>query len=86
MQKRELNACKHDIYSFLHIRLPTNTEPETVRLHPSAQTAAKIRISERKNKLARILPGGSTFGNRDGMKTDGRKTRSQATRQKVPTP
>lgn len=27
MQKRELNACKHDIYSFLHIRLPTNTEP-----------------------------------------------------------
>ena len=27
MQNRELNTCKHDIYSFLHIPLPTNTEP-----------------------------------------------------------
>lgn len=27
MQNRELNTCKHDIYSFLHVRLPTNTEP-----------------------------------------------------------
>ena len=31
MQNRELNTCKHDIYSFLHIRLPTNTEPTRVR-------------------------------------------------------
>ena len=31
MQNRELNTCKHDIYSFLHVRLPTNTEPLRVR-------------------------------------------------------
>ena len=28
MRKRELNACKQDIYSFLHFSLPTNPEPE----------------------------------------------------------
>ena len=27
MQNRELNTCKHDIYSFLRFSLPTNTEP-----------------------------------------------------------
>ena len=27
MRKRELNTYKQDIYSFLHIPLPTNTEP-----------------------------------------------------------
>lgn len=31
MQNRELNTCKHDIYSFLHVRLPTNTEPYEIR-------------------------------------------------------
>lgn len=29
MRKRELNACKQDIYSFLHFSLPTNPEPYT---------------------------------------------------------
>ena len=27
MQKRELNTCKQDIYSFLHFLLPTNPRP-----------------------------------------------------------
>ena len=40
MQNRELNTCKHDIYSFLHIRLPTNTEP----ILPS-------RFSDRSNEI-----------------------------------
>ena len=31
MQNRELNTCKHDIYSFLRFSLPTNTEPLRVR-------------------------------------------------------
>ena len=31
MQNRELNTCKHDIYSFLRFSLPTNTEPARVR-------------------------------------------------------
>ena len=31
MQNRELNTCKHDIYSFLRFSLPTNTEPVMVR-------------------------------------------------------
>jgi len=31
MQNRELNTCKHDIYSFLRFSLPTNTEPCKVR-------------------------------------------------------
>ena len=29
MQKRELNTCKQDIYSFLHFLLPTNPRPST---------------------------------------------------------
>ena len=32
MRKRELNTYKQDIYSFLHIPLPTNTEPLLARL------------------------------------------------------
>ena len=32
MQNRELNTCKHDIYSFLRFSLPTNTEPLWVRV------------------------------------------------------
>ena len=75
-----------DVFHVFEIWVNKKQRFEPVRLHPSAQTAAKIRISGRKSKLARILPGGSTFGNRDGMRTDGRKTRSQAARQKVPTP
>ena len=31
MQKRELNTCKQDIYSFLHFLLPTNPRPSLVR-------------------------------------------------------
>ena len=45
MRKRELNACKQDIYSFLHFSLPTNPEPcrfPAYSFHPNDNRATVV--------------------------------------------
>ena len=61
MQNRELNTCKQDIYSFLHSRLPTNTEP--------CGSAPEVQPPSRQKKLRSISRLTGVLRTRSGNRT-----------------
>ena len=61
MRKRELNACKQDIYSFLHFSLPTNPEPTRTRHDIHVRSALYVSIDTKRKVLDVVKKIGSEY-------------------------
>uniref|UniRef100_UPI002666B4E6 hypothetical protein n=1 Tax=Alistipes shahii TaxID=328814 RepID=UPI002666B4E6 len=82
MQNRELNTCKHDIYSFLRFSLPTNTEPMIRSAAFLRQPGGGARFRRRAASLSATCgsraPGESNAQPEEAKQAEQKRPREQA--------